>query len=446
MDFEEQKVDGTEARGDVLEFPCDANRLPGGNTLITDAGDEMSRGSKVLEVTPDKQIVWRHEEGLKFAHSAKRLAGGNTLIADTNNDRVFEVTPAGETVFSSDDWGGGTGKLSDGSHLHYPNKAKQTVDGNLLITDRNNDRAVLVDREGNVLWQLAGELKHPHNASLLDGGNLIVADSDGNTVREYTRDGRLVWSYGDGTSDVLHWPRDADRLANGNTLITDSKHHRVIEVTPAGQIVWQFQVDHWANFYEAQRLAGGNTLIADQQHHQVLEVNPLGEVVWRFHNYPGRPYPVREKLANCRFEQVDDDGRPAGWVLCTRLGEGGGRLAWTQNAAAKRCPGIEYDRRGGVWLQQTRTVTGGKTYRVSGLLSTEDLDGFACVQIAFCDAQGAMFCDAADNPRSDLFSGTTPWSREIFAATAPPKAVAADIRFFVTGSGRAFVDELFCFG
>jgi hypothetical protein len=432
-------------RDGIVEFPCDVERLPEGSTLISDAGDEAGDGSEIIEVSPTGEIVWRYAEGLKFAHSAKRLENGHTLIADTTNDRVIEVAPGGQMVFTSDAWGNGSGRLSDGSHLHYPNKAKLLADGALLITDRNNDRAVIVARDGQVLWQYAGLVRHPHNASLLPNGNLIISNSDGHEVREVARDGQVVWSFGDGTREVLFWPRDADRLPNGNTLVTDSKHHRVLEVTPGGQIVWQYQADHYANFYEADRLLNGNTLIADQQHQEVVEVDPAGQVVWRFRNYTRR-FPVNPRLLNTKFTEVDAAGRPLEWVVARRLSEGGGELVWTTNAAGKRCPGLAYDRDGGLALQQTRAVAPGKSYRVSGLVRTEALDGFACLQLAFLDAQDGAVCDAADGPKSALFTGTTAWSREIFAATAPPNAVAADVRLFITGRGQAFVDELFCFG
>lgn len=439
----------SDSRQGIVEFPCDVERLENGNTLITDAGDELGNGSEILEVSPEKEIVWRYagtdDKPLRFAHSAKRLETGNTLIADTTNDRVIEVTPTGEIVWNTDDWGGGSGVLDDGSHLCYPNKAKLLPDGTILISDRNNDRALVVRRNGQVVWQYAGKVQHPHNPTLLANGHLLICDSDGQYIREVDRTGEIVWSYGDGTTDMLFWPRDADRLVGGNTLITDSKHHRIIEVNPEGKIVWDYSVDYWANFYDADRLANGNTLIAGQQHQEVIEVTPAGEIAWYFRNFV-RPTPINEKALNSKFEEWDDDGTPAHWYVCTRLSEGGGEFAPTTNAAGKKCPGLRYDRDGGIWLQQTRAVEPGKTYRVSGLVSTEELDGFACLQVAFVDDKGGMFCDAADNPRSDLFSGDTPWSREIFSATAPEGAVAADLRLFLTGRGRAYVDEFFCFG
>ena len=43
--------------------------------------------------------LWRYEGGLNWPRDADRLPNGNTLITDTHNDRVLEVTPSGETVW-----------------------------------------------------------------------------------------------------------------------------------------------------------------------------------------------------------------------------------------------------------------------------------------------------------------------------------------------------------
>jgi hypothetical protein len=203
--------------------------------------------------------------------------------------------------------------------------------------------------------------------------------------------------------------------------------------------------DHWAKFYDADRLGNGNTLMASQQHQAVLEVNPAGEIVWQFRNYVRR-FPIHDKIQNGRFEELDETGGPLHWVVAKRLSEGGGELAWTENASGKKCPGLAYDRSGALCLQQTRAVTPGKSYRVSGIIKAESVEGFACVQLAFIDAMGGLLCDATRSPRSELISGETPWDRVLFPAEAPEGAVAADLRLFINGKGKVFVDELFCFG
>ena len=436
-------ADRDSAAAGILDFPCDVERLANGNTLIADAGAEDGSGSEIIEVNPSGEVVWTFREGLRFAHSAKRLANGNTLIADTTNNRVIEVTAKGEVVFSSEQWGAGQGTLSDGSHLHYPNDAHLLADGSLFITDRNNDRCLQVDREGNVVWSYKGPLKHPHNCDRLENGNVTIANSDGNSALEVDRKGIVVWEYQPSESP-LSWPRDADRLANGNTLITDSKNARIIEVSPAGQIVWQYQSGHYANFYDADRLENGNTLIADQQHHQVIEVDQRGKIVWSFRNY--RPIrPVNERLKNTSFKKIDANGSPESWVLCTRLSEGGGKLIWSKDERGREIPGLEYDRAGALCLQQTIAALPGMRYQIAARVRTVDVENAAYVQVAFLDEMGGLTQDVSLTPSGTAFSGTCDWTLDSFEAEAPPNATAAEVRLFITGRGKVFVGNINCF-
>lgn len=425
----------------VLEFPCTANRLPNGNTLIADAGDEIRAGSEIIEVDATGQIAWSYSDGLLFAHSAARMANGNTLIADTTNDRVLEVSPDGQLTFSTDDLAGGTGKLSDGTHLGYPNNALDLGDGTLLITDRNNDRCFIMDHDGQILWSYADQIKHPHNAELLDTGNVLIANSDANRIIEVTRDGEVAWTYGDGSTEMLHWPRHARRLPDGNTLITDSKNSRVIEVTPAGRTVWCFQVDYFSKFYYAEKLPNGNVLISDQQRHQVFEVDPGGTVVWQFRNYV-YPNPIFARLQNGYFRDRDPDGWPTDWILVRRLSEGGGEVIWDEANRPHPCPGIAYDRHGAVCLQQTLRVEPGTRYHLSGRIRTESVEGIACFQMAFVDAFGAALHDAPDIARGETLRGTTDWTPDMLQTEAPSKATAMEVRLFLTGPGKAWMKDV----
>jgi LPXTG-motif cell wall-anchored protein len=77
-----------------LDWPRDADRLPNGNTLITD-----SRHHRVLEVDTAGEEVWSFT-GLALPYEADRLPNGNTIIADNNHRRVLEVDPSGQIVWS----------------------------------------------------------------------------------------------------------------------------------------------------------------------------------------------------------------------------------------------------------------------------------------------------------------------------------------------------------
>lgn len=424
---------------ETLDFPCGIERLANGNTLITDAGDETGEGSKVIEVDQQGNTVWRFASGLLFAHSAKRLKDGTTLITDTTNNRLLLVSSEREVILNSDHWGRGTGRLSDGTHLHYPNYAHSLENGGFLITDRNNDRVIIVNREGAIRWSYQGDLQHPHNCHPAPGGSFLIGDSDNNRVIEIDKRGNTIWSYGDETPQSLSWPRNAERLSNGNTLITDSKHHRVIEVTQNKEIVWCFETSHFANLYQASRLKNDNTLISDQQHHQVIEVDPTGKIVWSFHNWRCR-IPVYPRLINSSFREIDGD-MPVGWVLARRLSEGGGRLIWHRDGS-RAYPGLEYDRGGALCLQQTVAVAPGRRYRFWGRIRTEGVEGMACFQLAFLDEMRGLLEDVTQIPKGELLAGTNPWTTDAIEVVAPPKATAVEVRVFITGRGKVWGDDL----
>lgn len=88
-----------------IERPHHPTLLDNGNLLIFDNGSR--RGwSRVLELDPGAlEIVWEYRadppESFFSASrgSAQRLPNGNTLITDSVRGRVFEVTPTGGTVW-----------------------------------------------------------------------------------------------------------------------------------------------------------------------------------------------------------------------------------------------------------------------------------------------------------------------------------------------------------
>ena len=288
----------------LLHNPHDADRLSTGHTLITDGGyppgnpQPPGTDGRVLEVDEDGNVVWSFADGLHFAHGAERLPNGNTLIADTGNDRVIEVDSGGTIVWDSD-----TITLDDGSVLSYANDVDWLTPSNhLLITDRDNHRALEITRAGHVVWQF-GEtgvpghddthLDGPHNADRLDNGNTLIADSSNNRILEITPLGTIAWAYDPVAPDRLDWPRDADRLDNGNTLIDDSNRMRIIEVTHDKQVVWQYGDLDLP--YDADRLPNGHTLISKAPGPHVIELDETGAIVW---SYPAGMFDVEVPSAS----------------------------------------------------------------------------------------------------------------------------------------------------
>jgi hypothetical protein len=93
-----------------IKSPWAAVRLPNGNTLITDEHDILTR-----EVNPNKETVWELRptdlpEPYRFinAQTATRLANGNTIICSRGGDgkgpQLVEVTPDKKVVWVLWDW------------------------------------------------------------------------------------------------------------------------------------------------------------------------------------------------------------------------------------------------------------------------------------------------------------------------------------------------------
>jgi len=93
----------------ILSHQHAATPLPNGNILLFDNGCHRSRGpsySQIVEVDPSTdEIVWSYRAEVVLAFysfmvsGAERLPGGNTFITEGATGRLFEVTPEQETVW-----------------------------------------------------------------------------------------------------------------------------------------------------------------------------------------------------------------------------------------------------------------------------------------------------------------------------------------------------------
>lgn len=243
------------------ETPCggtahDISMLPNGNILFpTDA-------VTIVEMTPDKQIVWKHvskqKEGYTGAveiHAFQRLPNGNTMVSESGNARIIEV-----------------------------DKDDKIVHEIPMVVDHENSHRDT---------RLVRELKNGHYLACHEGDGV---------VREYDHEGKVVWSYKldlDGRpatdSHQGHGINcfDAVRLPNGDTLIACGNGNRVIEVNPAGEVVWKLGYTDlpgiqffWVTTLEV--LPNGHIVIgnthAGPDNPQLIEVTKDKKVVWTFKN------------------------------------------------------------------------------------------------------------------------------------------------------------------
>ena len=165
--------------------PFSVQRLENGNTLVP-----CSDSGKVVEISPEKEIVWEIElEGRPM--DAQRLKNGRTLIALQKLGKVVEVNAEGDVVWEVN---GHRGAVA----------ASRLENGNTLICQQGDNKVVEVDAKGTVVWSQA-ELRNPYDVQRLPNRNTLIVDYLG--VREFNQKGELVWQHASqGVSRVCrHW-------------------------------------------------------------------------------------------------------------------------------------------------------------------------------------------------------------------------------------------------
>ena len=252
----------------------DVDPLPDGNLLVVSPGSE---GTLVYELNPDShERVWSRRLPIHDTHDVDRLSEDELVVAamrewdeetETSHDRVFVYNLTTDTVTWEWEFRDHFPRETDGGHSAdwtHVNDVDPIGDDRLLVSPRNFDQVLVVDREsGEIVRRLGRDGDHDtlhkqHNPDYLvsESGRptILVADSENDRVVEYTlEDGNWTRTW---TLTGLNWPRDADRLPNGNTLVTDTLNHRVVEVTPRGEVVWEYVVT-WGP-YEAERVTHGD--------------------------------------------------------------------------------------------------------------------------------------------------------------------------------------------
>ncbi|QLH84496.1 aryl-sulfate sulfotransferase [Halosimplex pelagicum] len=252
----------------------DIDVLDNGNILqaTTDSRDTL-----IEEIDPEtgEHLSERRFENAYDTHDVDLINGDELLMNDMSQDgedRVLIYNLTQERVtweyyfanYSEHYPKSGGGEF--GGDWTHNNDVEQIRDGVIMVSVRNFDKVVAIDRETKELrWELGSDdntsiLHEQHNPDYLsseDGSaTVIVADSLNDRVVEYEREGdswNQTWVLRGGR---LSEPRDADRLPNGNTLIADRRAHRIVEVTPDGEVVWEVYSPYQP--YDVERIGTGD--------------------------------------------------------------------------------------------------------------------------------------------------------------------------------------------
>jgi hypothetical protein len=277
-----------------------------GNILITDQFN-----NRVIEIDPAGDVVWQYGGGpanvgptaIVGTNDAERV-GGLTLMSGTGiplgatpncqsgcvDNRVLLVNHHGHIVWQYGTFGvTGAGPNQLNVPVQNTYFTLSNGDAHVLITDQGNGRIIEVRiPDKQIVWQY-DNLNNPNAAELLHNGNVLISDENDNVAIEVTHvygsPSSIVHTYRQAAGMAFSGLAFASRLPNGHTLITDSNNSRIVETDENGADFWHFFTNTRAGSNSAPlptravRLANGNTLISDQFNDQVIEVDSSGTIV-----------------------------------------------------------------------------------------------------------------------------------------------------------------------
>ncbi|MDA8960332.1 arylsulfotransferase family protein, partial [Akkermansiaceae bacterium] len=189
-----------------------------------------SYGKNVLAICEaDGSVLWQHktegpQSGHTGHHDVQLLADGNILFHDSWSV-TSEITPKKEIVWKHD---------SKGANVHA---FQRLENGHTMIAESGLGRIVHLDKKGEVKKEIPLPKNGRHQTRMvqvLPNGHYLSCAENPGVVTEYDDAGKIVWEFPTDTRVF-----GAIRLKNGNTLIATGSGNSILEVSPEKKIVWE---------------------------------------------------------------------------------------------------------------------------------------------------------------------------------------------------------------
>lgn len=197
------------------------------------------------------------------------------------------------------------------AHL-APGSRPSVLPGDVLIADRSNDRLLVVDPRGRIVWRFPrpgqASLPLPDDAFFSPDGRTIVAteeDAAAVSIIDVARQ-RIVYRYGElgipgSGPNRLSNPDDAMLLPGGDLLLADIKNCRLLKLRPPShrpaqtlggpaQGCYHDPPRAWGSPNGAFPLRRGGVLVTEINGSWVDALSASGRLLWSVHP-PGIQYP-----------------------------------------------------------------------------------------------------------------------------------------------------------
>ncbi len=250
---------------------------------------------------------------------------GPLLIADKSNNRLVEVSPAGNVLWEFPR----PGDLAPGQTFNVPDDAFFTPDGKQIVATQEDDFAVtLIDvATHRIVWRYgtpgtsgadANQLWNPDDAIMMRDGHIVLAD---------IKNCRLLWLT-PGSSVPLrqlgrtHYcrhrpptrfasPNGAFPMPGGGYIVTEITHDWITALTPDGNVEWETHAPGVGYPSDTNQIGPGRYLTVDVAYPgKIIEFDRAGRLLWEFRP-SGRDTLARptlaEPLPNGDILATDDD-------------------------------------------------------------------------------------------------------------------------------------------
>ncbi len=277
---------------EIATQPKNTSALGEYDVLIADRGN-----NRLIEVTPDKKIVWEYQfkglppgygaddafftdngkivvASLEYYHivelidyqtkkilwqygipgthgsgagylyhpdDAYQLSNGDVIVADIQNCRVIEISPGKKLVHQY----GKTRQCGTApGFLDAPNSDTPLSNGDILISTILNHSLTELDQQWNPVFSMSLPMKYPSDPQPTQAGNFLIAGyTNPGRIIEISRQGNVVLEFdGEGTT-TLNKHSLAMELPNGYIIANDDFNHRVIVIDKQSKkIIWQYGI------------------------------------------------------------------------------------------------------------------------------------------------------------------------------------------------------------
>jgi len=248
-----------------------AKLKPDGNLLYATRDRSFEQRAGLRELDAFGNVLWFY--GCRIDHDFVPLPTGNVLIhciadikapavgpGEVRSPRIIEVTPEKQVVW---EWHGEDHieELTELLGVRFPLPGK-------------GDR--FLDWAHNNSCQVIGENASGQKDARFRAGNILISYPNLNTVAVIDRDnGQIVWAWGPGSLDGQHSPSMQE---NGHILLFDNGtrrgYSRIIELDPlSSEIVWEYKgSDSTSSAFFSKYMSGvqplpnGNSFICLSEH------------------------------------------------------------------------------------------------------------------------------------------------------------------------------------